>query len=766
MSESEWTLRFKDAVSGPAKAMATATGRLEASMHGLSASMELTGIDKGISRLQRAEGALRRFNATRQRANEQAARMHERAENGALRARDRAARAHERAEGARPGAGGGAAAQAAGGGGALASILAATSASPLGMVAKGYLAIASAALAAATAAAAFTAAFARSVLEAVDFRRGALAALTVMQGSAGKASATYDVGLKLSAKFHADPEDTIRSLQNLVSKDFSTSDATVILTALADLKVVSPTANMEGLTKAIGDIKGKGKLELEELKEQLGENGLPVSKVLDQLAKRMGKSTDEVRKAMSAGKISADEGIYAIVAAVKAMGTGKLGELAENAAHKSLGGLVAGIQSNMQRARLALAKGLDGSEGVSAVLAALNNIVNAVNPDKSPAMKRVISAASTFADTLFRVLFGPLSGQDTGDKLGAVLGAVADGIERITGVLSVVGPLAMEFAGGILDGLGEALSSVGGAVGAVLEALGESGTTLSDMGGVARMVGKAVGVLAVGAALAAGALATLAAGAVALVAGGTAAMASFFAPVLGALPLLVATAAATAQYVSMLPGRIMDAGNGLADALGGLATKGLQALGTAIARAKAWVAAMVGSIANAVTGSSLVSSVLSLGGSLLSAGVELGSNLWRGFVDGITAGIAAVLDAGTRLATAAKSAVASTLTIQSPSRVMAEMGSYTAQGFAQGVEGGQAQVDGAMSNLVAPKPSLRGLGASTTTNSVNAGGITQNITIQGAGDVSTKDIASESNSGLVDALENIAAQLGYGPAPT
>jgi tape measure domain-containing protein len=739
----DWELRLNDAISSPAKRMAAAINTVESSFRRLDAATRLRGIDRATSALNRQQDALRRLNLTRSRAAEQPARMRERASSRAT-------------------------ADGGGGGGMLESISTAAAASPLGKVAAGYLAVATAALAATVAAARFTEAFTRSVLSAVDFRRGTLAALTVMQKSASEAAKTYEVGIKLSAKFHTDPEETIRSLQEIVSKGFSTGQAKIIMTALADLKVVSPTANMEGLAKAIGDIKGKGRLELEELKEQLGENGLPVSAVLDQLAKRMGKSVDDVRKAMSAGKISSDEGIWAIIAAIKAMGTGRLGELAENAAHKSLGGLVNGIKTNLALARLELAKGLDDSAGVSAAMAALNNIVNALNPDKSPAMKRLISASTRFADALFTALFGPLSDKETGQGLQDILNRVAGAIERITPILAAAAPLVAAFLGGMGEGFQAAYDVVADVVSRIAEAMGGDGAAaMADFGSVARIAGKAAAYLAIGVGAVAAVVVAVAAALVALTAGGTAALASFFAPILPAAAAAVAELGLFWAAFQAIPGKIKGAAGGMAEAVGGLLSAGWEKLKAKASEAMLSVRAEVASLLVIFASLPLVTALQSLAGGLLAAGGELGRNLWRGFVDGITEGITAVLDAGTRLANAARSAVGDALLVQSPSRVMMEMGGYTAEGFAQGVDDGSDQVDASMRDMVAP-PAPRDFAAAGASGaaggspsfSVSVGPIyIAGTTDEKAGDDLGQRIAEK----VRDMLEDMLAQGGLAP---
>jgi hypothetical protein len=174
-----------------------------------------------------------------------------------------------------------------------------------------------------------------------------------------------------------------------------------------------------------------------------------------------------------------------------------------------------------------------------------------------------------------------------------------------------------------------------------------------------------------------------------------------------------------------------------------------------------------GAAALFVIASMLVDDLTSKADDLLNAGISLGSSLWQGMVQGIESGITAITDAGTRLATAAKSAVTGALAIQSPSKVMAELGGYTAAGFAQGVDGGAGQVDTAMRDMVAPPPApVLGQGGAVTSNTLAAGGITVNVVLQGETGAQPGAVGSEVRAAVADALEQLLAQMGLSPTPT
>lgn len=551
------------------------------------------------------------------------------------------------------------------------------------------MAIAGAALAAAAAVAALGAAFSRAVVDAIAFREAAIGGLTQIMKDAAGARQVYQVGVSLAAKWNLDPRETVTQLQELVSKGFSAQDARVLLTASADLKVMNPNANIAGIMLAIGQIKSKGVLQMEELQGQLAEAGINVGKTLEILGKKLGKSSADVRKMISAGKIDSNTGIWAIVKSIEEMGGGKLGSVADKAS-KSISSMMAGLQFRPGLLGLKLAEMLEGGAGEGAVRNALQRLLKATDPEKSPGMKKLLASASGLANELLQLLFGPLSNKQGSSGMQQFLERAAVALQLVASAIRAVRPLVTAFFSGLLEGGREVFDVFA----AVAKALGFQGD-LSSAAGAARLFGRA--------------LAWVAGLALVVVSGLVAASATFLGFVAGL----------TSGFFS--------------------------------------VVSLVGST---------VAQILAFKDTMLSAGVNMGTNLWAGFVQGIESGIAAVLDAGTKLANAAKSAVGNALTIQSPSRVMMEMGAYTAEGFAQGVDGGAGQVDASMRDMVAPPAPVLGQGGSTTSTTLSAGGITVNVIIQ-KNDTGPdpKALGGAVGAEVVQALENLLAQMGLSPTP-
>lgn len=196
------------------------------------------------------------------------------------------------------------------------------------------------------------------------------------------------------------------------------------------------------------------------------------------------------------------------------------------------------------------------------------------------------------------------------------------------------------------------------------------------------------------------------------------------------------------------------------------------------ALASAWgaVSSFFGGIPGAISGawSAFTGFLSSVGGALSGLGasaLEAAGNFIQGLVNGITGGVGMVIDAIKGLASSALGAFKSILGIASPSKVMLQMGGYTAEGFAGGMDAGAAVVESSASTLAAapveaakaatpaalPAPRAAGGGGG---GSIDIGGV--QITINGV--AGAEAILEKLPAALADAFEQIAETMGIQPA--
>jgi hypothetical protein len=140
---------------------------------------------------------------------------------------------------------------------------------------------------------------------------------------------------------------------------------------------------------------------------------------------------------------------------------------------------------------------------------------------------------------------------------------------------------------------------------------------------------------------------------------------------------------------------------------------------------------------------------------------DIGTRLWQGIKEGILGGISAVEDAVSNLGNSLVSKLKGLLGIHSPSAVMMEMGDYTAEGFALGLEGGTDRVgDAARSSL--NDAALGGTGGGGT--SIGGASISYAPVLQftggggGGGDI--RQQAEEANQILRDGFVRLLEEIG------
>jgi hypothetical protein len=148
---------------------------------------------------------------------------------------------------------------------------------------------------------------------------------------------------------------------------------------------------------------------------------------------------------------------------------------------------------------------------------------------------------------------------------------------------------------------------------------------------------------------------------------------------------------------------------------------------------------------------------------------ELGSNLMAGLVAGITGAVGSVISAVSGAVTGAIDAAKSVLGIASPSKVFAEIGGYTAEGFTSGVDDGASAAQGSMAAMVDPAPAANSAGnAAGASSGGGASGGKKSIDLSGAtiNFVGVKDAETHGRGMLTEfftaLLEGDADSMGGG----
>ena len=165
-------------------------------------------------------------------------------------------------------------------------------------------------------------------LDASAIKRG----LSLLLGGTAQAEAAWSRIAAKAADIGMGTVDAAKQVQALLASGFKLDGSTGalrVLEAAQALKVINPRANIDNVITALSQIQAKGKLTAEELHGQLGDAGVNIGAVYEALAKKLGTSTDEVRKLMQKGAISAKDGIEAVFESIEKQGGKSLSELAK-----------------------------------------------------------------------------------------------------------------------------------------------------------------------------------------------------------------------------------------------------------------------------------------------------------------------------------------------------------------------------------------------------------------------------------------------------
>lgn len=507
-----------------------------------------------------------------------------------------------------------------------------------------------------------------------------------LTGNAFDAGDAMGRAAKLATSLGLDFEFVTKNMMKMRAAQFSIGESEELIKMSSDLRAIGGDAQtVESTLRAITQIKGKGKLQAEELVQQLAESGVATTLVYKQLAMQLGKTEDEVRKLISAGKISADVGIKAIKGAIME----KVGE-------KELGTVGRAFAQNTAAGAIERLKGAPGLLFVR------------VAKQVGPAMDVVRSAIDQIRMQLTAL--------DT-SKFAAFF----------TGVVNLL-PQAITLMGRFGDGFAEGFSSILDGFSSINIA-GESqkqlwftlGKTMAQAFGLAlrfvQMLTDAV---------------------------------VFLQSPLG--QFLIGFAAPVLLFPKFING--LSAVVKIARVFGtvwstiGLALPSLGPLLAGVVRVfTVAIPAIVGAIG--LVPLAIIAAVALAGLAIfhwwddikaffkpaIAWMEDIGGKLIDAMVRGIMGALDSVGDSIASVCETIIDAVTGGLKISSPSKVMQQLGQFTSEGFALGIEGKTSRIDQAARASVAPAPAVRdGFGSAVATSAARAGDVhvtIRQITVNG-----------------------------------
>lgn len=552
-------------------------------------------------------------------------------------------------------------------------------------------------------------------------------AFTTMLGSATKA----DAFLKQLADFAARTPFEFPELQtaasSLISAGFEASKVIPIMTSLGNATSGMGTGS-EGVkraTVALQQMSAAGMITGEDL-NQLRDAGIPV---FDLLTAATGKSKEEVAKLAAAGKLGRTEMTQLFTALETGKGLERFNGLMEKQSQSLTGlwstfkdtlnmGLAKAVEPLIPMLKDGLGKAAEVASAALPVLAqGLANLVQAFVSVSSMVGPAVAGVQAFFAAT---GAAGPSVSILSTVLAGLAAFVAAEVTPRISSIVAAVQsfatvalPIVQVFAAGMMERLGPLMPQVS-AIFTTIQAI------VVD---VLRLV-------------------------LAVVQRATAAITfvwenfgqgimtfttAVFTAVIGVVgPALNIVLSIIRTVMALVRGDWSGAWDGIRsivssawDLIKGIVSGALGILGVLVSAGVSYARAVMANAWNATIGdlsgawsrlqgitaagvSGLVSFVSGLPGRIAGAFGDLGSAMWNigwniseGLRSGVVAGLSRLLGAARDMAVSVINTVRSALGIASPSKVFAQLGTYTAQGMALGIRGGAGDVTSAMRSLVA-----------------------------------------------------------------
>jgi tape measure domain-containing protein len=268
---------------------------------------------------------------------------------------------------------------------------------------------------------------------------------------------------ELALKYGFDLEDTIGAMQRFGAAGFSAENSKGLLRIGADLKALGRSGqDIKGVYLALSQIKGKGVLSAEELTQQLGERGVNVGMVWQEIADKLGivgtasqSAITKVQKLQRAGKISAAVGINAIATTIaRQLNEKAFGQVGEKVANETV-------------------EGLKNRMGASFNDALFGSVMAA-----EPALVKGMQA-----------LMNGLTGSDT----GTLQSTLAAALVRVGELMERIGPLMPEIAENFTKAFSAASGfDAGGGLNNFVDRLPELATSLGQVAGSLVVIAKAL----------------------------------------------------------------------------------------------------------------------------------------------------------------------------------------------------------------------------------------------------------------------------------
>lgn len=315
------------------------------------------------------------------------------------------------------------------------------------------------------------------VIELQSFKQATQFAFRQILGSSAAADDAWGRAQKIAESTGISIQEIAGSMNALLAQGMGIGEVEELTKRFADLKALNPAANIDGIARALMQIKATGKLQGDELM-QLNEAGLASDKVYAQLEKRLGKTRDEILKMQAAGKISSQDAIEAIKAALRETTGKEAGAVAAEMAEKTLGGAIGRLKVQFEKLLM-----MD-SPAFEKVAKLVNKISDGLASGKAqPILDAIFESINKITDALLAIPADSMA-----QKIQAVafaIGAVGSAIAFTITALDKIQAVAITVWTGISAAVQttvDAINNVSASVGAVIDKVLNLGSTFEEGG--------------------------------------------------------------------------------------------------------------------------------------------------------------------------------------------------------------------------------------------------------------------------------------------
>lgn len=317
-----------------------------------------------------------------------------------------------------------------------------------------------------------------SGLEPAISREKSLGAFETLLGTAEQARNMYGQAVKFAAETPFETAQVVDAFQKLLTAKFSEEEVPIALRIIGDAASMQEDsqAAVSSVTRALSQIRSKGRLQGEELMQIQEAVPLNTAALYEKLGAIYGTNAEQARKMQEAGQIDAQAASFAILEQMSQQFGGNM-----ERASKQVGGLVSTLQS---RPAEFLAK-LQDTRGYDALRDVLGRMAGAFDPETSGltpfitqlgsgvleraavSMEYLTAGAIAFAEGL-QIGLGPLaesfgpanvSNMDkfriTMEGLGQSVGKLADAMNSVIAPAKFVFDLFYRFGEWQAQGYGE-----------------------------------------------------------------------------------------------------------------------------------------------------------------------------------------------------------------------------------------------------------------------------------------------------------------------